>query len=712
MNHMRGHTLLNPILRTVALAMTMAGLAATPAAAGEYSIYSCRTPQGAATGIVGDASGYGWQQRNSGESGLLTSNTCVSGGSLRGEVSLDWSHGNGSFARWEFTAPPSTSITAYDLDWSYYVHRNTFVGTQPSTGTAGGVGFDSDATEMFDQATQANSSAAGTQATPVNRKRSGFDAATLRATAVCTAPTCNAEFGATNARFDLYRSVVTLLDSMSPQVGTAGGEAVDQATWSGSKDVTFTATDQGGGVYRLLTRVDGATINQQVVNDNAGRCADADPTGGTAYQFIYPRPCSLSTSGSTTIDTTTLPEGSHSVRLVVEDAAGNETTLYGPVTKTIDNVPPPRNTVAPAISGTPQVGRTFVASPGAWDPYGLSGPTFEYQWRRCDAAGASCSDVAGATAPTYDLGATDAYRRMLVAVRATTTEGSTWAVSAPSGIVADTAGNTVAPSTNTTSGADGTNGTDGSSGISGPDGASGTGTTGANGTSATAAGAEGRGAPNGDNPSDQAFLTAYFAKTRKSRLTAGYGRRTVVGGKLTDRSGVGIRDARIELVSTNAVAGAKPLDKGGARTRQDGSWTLILPKNVSSRRLSFGYRSHANDPRPVSEALLTLRVRAGLSMRVAPKRTRNGGTIRFAGRLLGRPLPARGKVVELQARDKGAKKWITFKTMRAKGGRFSARYTFRRTSRRVTYEFRARAREDGGYPFATGVSRLVRVRVG
>jgi hypothetical protein len=59
------------------------------------------------------------------------------------------------------------------------------------------------------------------------------------------------------------------------------------------------------------------------------------------------------------------------------------------------------------------------------------------------------------------------------------------------------------------------------------------------------------------------------------------------------------------------------------------------------------------------------------------------------------------------------RRWHTFATARATGrhGRFHYRYRFTRTYGRVTYRFRALARTDGAYPWATGASRTVSVRV-
>jgi hypothetical protein len=219
-----------------------------------------------------------------------------------------------------------------------------------------------------------------------------------------------------------------------------------------------------------------------------------------------------------------------------------------------------------------------------------------------------------------------------------------------------------------------------------------------------------RGAANGENASDDARLSVRWARTKRATLTAPYGRRNVIRGRLTTAGGAGIRSAKVEMLTTIDGRAGAPLDKGGARTRRDGRFTLILPANASSRTLLLRYRSHANDTVSIAEATLRVRVKAGVRLRLAPHTAVRGGTVRLSGRLVGRPLPATGKVVELQARSPG-ERWITFRTVRAsRRGRFATRYTFRQGGPAL-YLMRARVREAGDYPYATGVSHAARVRV-
>ena len=93
----------------------------------------------------------------------------------------------------------------------------------------------------------------------------------------------------------------------------------------------------------------------------------------------------------------------------------------------------PKNTSPPTISGTPKVGETLTADPGSWS----GNPTsFAYQWQRCDADVATCSDVIGATGKTYGIGTADLGYRTRVRVTAKNAKGSATVTSAITAIVA------------------------------------------------------------------------------------------------------------------------------------------------------------------------------------------------------------------------------------------------------------------------------------
>jgi hypothetical protein len=104
------------------------------------------------------------------------------------------------------------------------------------------------------------------------------------------------------------------------------------------------------------------------------------------------------------------------------------------IVQSADAAGPPRNTTAPSISGTPQVGQTLTASNGTW--VGQQPITFSYHWRRCDTAGSNCSDISGATAKTYVLTSADLETTVRVRVTARNARGAASTTSAPTGVVA------------------------------------------------------------------------------------------------------------------------------------------------------------------------------------------------------------------------------------------------------------------------------------
>jgi hypothetical protein len=104
-------------------------------------------------------------------------------------------------------------------------------------------------------------------------------------------------------------------------------------------------------------------------------------------------------------------------------------------------------------------------------------------------------------------------------------------------------------------------------------------------------------------------------------------------------------------------------------------------------------------------AAVSLRVRAGLHLKVAPRSVRNGQTIRFRGRLMG-GLAAAHRLVEIQARARGGlRRWTLVRTLRTtRAGGFRMQYTFRRTHQRVVFEFRAFRKASDDFPYASGAS--------
>jgi hypothetical protein len=168
----------------------------------------------------------------------------------------------------------------------------------------------------------------------------------------------------------------------------------------------------------------------------------------------------------------------------------------------------------------------------------------------------------------------------------------------------------------------------------------------------------------------------------------------------------------------NAAAGATLLilEGTGALTEvarvaagPDGRFSYRLPPGTS-RTFRVAYRASASDVALACSNTVALRVRAGVTLRARPRSVRYGRTVRFSGRVQGGALPPRGKLVVLQAYERG--RWRTFKTVRTRpSGTFTARYRFVRANVTRTFRFRAVARREARFPYELGSSRTTKVRV-
>jgi hypothetical protein len=93
----------------------------------------------------------------------------------------------------------------------------------------------------------------------------------------------------------------------------------------------------------------------------------------------------------------------------------------------------PTNTTRPSITGTAQEGRTLTANPGTWT--GDQPIVYTYQWRRCNASGASCVNIPNADERTYTVQGTDVGDTLRVNVTARNSQGPSSAESAQTSVV-------------------------------------------------------------------------------------------------------------------------------------------------------------------------------------------------------------------------------------------------------------------------------------
>jgi hypothetical protein len=164
-----------------------------------------------------------------------------------------------------------------------------------------------------------------------------------------------------------------------------------------------------------------ATLSLHVITAGTSSTIEVRANGSLVYQTTA---ASLGTSGVSTIQ-------------LGNDTAAQAFNLVAD-TITVDGAAtapasPPANSLAPTVSGTPQEGRTLTASAGNWT--GTQPIAYSYQWRRCDASGANCADIAGASGASYTATALDVSRTLVATVTAANSAGRATASSAASGVV-------------------------------------------------------------------------------------------------------------------------------------------------------------------------------------------------------------------------------------------------------------------------------------
>jgi 5-hydroxyisourate hydrolase-like protein (transthyretin family) len=184
-----------------------------------------------------------------------------------------------------------------------------------------------------------------------------------------------------------------------------------------------------------------------------------------------------------------------------------------------------------------------------------------------------------------------------------------------------------------------------------------------------------------------------------------FGEQARIAGSLTNRDGQGIANAEIQVLATSDVHQEQLV--GVLRTDQSGKYSYTAAGSYS-RTLRFVY---AGSPMTLPvQSQVRLVVPAVSSLRASRRRVLNGQTVTFSGRVRTLPIPAGGKLIQLEIRLKTG--WQTFRTTRTDAaGRWAIRYPFLRTRGIEWYRFHVLVPSEAGYPFVAGVSKSVRVRV-
>ena len=195
-----------------------------------------------------------------------------------------------------------------------------------------------------------------------------------------------------------------------------------------------------GPVNTTAPSVTGAAQQGQTLTTSNGAWATA-PTG---YIYSWQR-CNPDTTGCADIGgatSATYTLGTADVGSVVrsgvvaKDGTGDSPVSHSATTATVTAAASlaPANTTPATITGTPTDGQTLSAVDGQWT--GATPITFSYVWQLCDATGAGCLPITGATAKTYLLTSGAIGKTLRVQVTATNANGTRTSTTVPTAVVA------------------------------------------------------------------------------------------------------------------------------------------------------------------------------------------------------------------------------------------------------------------------------------
>ena len=309
------------------------------ASAGRYDVVACNAP-----GAKGLNNSWAWSVGTlngppsaEDSSAYALSGSCASSVGLRGGsnpgspyATVRW----GTFANFQFTAPTDTDIVRVTL-WRFGTGR---LGADDPNTTDNEAGRFEVNAQFGGNSVFADTCHPGTAVWPANpcyTGSSGFSPASKvvhegRADAFSIGVFCGGDVISLRCRLndgaggpfsfvDLQGAAVTLEDNTAPRT-TASGSLL-AAGWRRQSDtVTVNATDNSG--------------IKQLRLEAAGRAITTRPV---ACNYTRPVPCRTSVTG-TTLTGASIPDGTHTLRLVSVDAAGNPGVVQRQLQ--IDGTPP------------------------------------------------------------------------------------------------------------------------------------------------------------------------------------------------------------------------------------------------------------------------------------------------------------------------------------------------------------------------------------
>jgi hypothetical protein len=220
---------------------------------------------------------------------------------------------------------------------------------------------------------------------------------------------------------------------------------------------------------------------------------------------------------------------------------------------------------------------------------------------------------------------------------------------------------------------------------------------------------------NGGQATANAKLQVWLPVGRDHRkaITRTIGRRTAVGGRLTNRDTRHAINGATVTLAAQVVYGGDWIAVAHVHTDRHGHFRAVLPPG-HNRRVAVLYWPAVDSPGPVYSRRLLVRA----SSRVSLSTRTTGRSVLFRGRVSGdprspsggpaAPIPSGGLLVAIQVRNNRGN-WVTARLTRTgNGGRFRVRYRFGSGA----FSVRALAPAQTAWPLYGGHSsvRIIRPR--
>jgi hypothetical protein len=233
---------------------------------------------------------------------------------------------------------------------------------------------------------------------------------------------CASIRGATAAGFKLSKSDVGETIGLKVVAADSSGSTIGYASIVGP-----IAAPKPLLVSTAQPQVTGLAVEGQTVQVTAGAWSPAPTIVGYVWQRCnaHGRACAPIPHADAGAYTIVGADIGHTLAAVVRASFGT-TTQFAFSTATAPAVAGdaagPTPGVAPVVTGVVERGSRLTGSSGTWT--GTGPLTYAYQWYRCDASGARCLSIHGATKATYRAVSKDVGKLLGLTVRATDSTGT------------------------------------------------------------------------------------------------------------------------------------------------------------------------------------------------------------------------------------------------------------------------------------------------